>query len=227
MLGGSRALGTADEASDWDIGVYYRGDIDLAPLSRHGDVHAPGTWGRIMNGGAWLSLDGLKVDVLLRDLDVALQWSEQARRGVYEVDALLGYLAGAPTYLLMAEMALSRPLCGRLPAVGDYPPALAETGARRWRFHADFSLTHARMRAERGDVVGAVGQTSKAVMELAHAVACDRRLWVVNEKMLIERTGLVALHRAFTSVPVSARDLTGWVSVVRDALRVTEQDARG
>jgi len=100
-IGGSRAAGTADEASDWDIGVYYRGAVDLAPLAAYGEVHPPGAWGRIMNGGAWLTLDGMKVDVLLRDLEVALHWSAEARRGAYEVDALLGYLAGAPTYSLM------------------------------------------------------------------------------------------------------------------------------
>lgn len=87
-LGGSRATGTADASSDWDIGVYYRGAIDLAPLASYGEVHPPSAWGRIMNGGAWLSLDGIKVDVLLRDLDVALYWTTEARQGVYEIDAL-------------------------------------------------------------------------------------------------------------------------------------------
>lgn len=67
-----------------------------------------------MNGGAWLSLHGTKVDVLLRDLDVVLYWSGQARLGVYELDALLGYLAGAPTYSLMAELALNRTVNGPL-----------------------------------------------------------------------------------------------------------------
>ena len=96
-LAGSRAAGTADATSDWDLGVYYRGGIDLAALARHGQVHPPGSWGRLMNGGAWLALDGLKVDVLLRDLDVVRHWTAQAEQGRYEVDALLGYVAGAPT----------------------------------------------------------------------------------------------------------------------------------
>ena len=30
-IGGSRAAGTAGERSDWDVGVYYRVRIDLAP----------------------------------------------------------------------------------------------------------------------------------------------------------------------------------------------------
>ena len=115
-VGGSRAAGTADAGSDWDLGVYYRGAIDLAILARHGQVHPPGSWGRLMNGGAWLTLDGLKVDVMLRDLDVVRHWTAEAAEGRYDVDALLGYVAGAPTYLLAAELAVSRAVVGTLPA---------------------------------------------------------------------------------------------------------------
>ncbi|MCU0649487.1 MAG: nucleotidyltransferase domain-containing protein, partial [Gemmatimonadaceae bacterium] len=87
VLGGSRALDRAESGSDWDLVLYYRGAIDLGPLATLGEVHAPGTWGRLMNGGAWLTVDGISVDVMLRDLDVALHWSAAAARGRYELDA--------------------------------------------------------------------------------------------------------------------------------------------
>ena len=214
-LGGSRATGTADAASDWDIGLYYRGHPDFSLLARHGELHPPGSWGRIMNGGAWLRLDGLKVDVLLRDLDAAEHWSARARDGHYEVDALLGYVAGVPTYSLMAELALNRVVTGTLPRIAEFPPALARTGATRWRQHAEFSLAHARMRAERGDVVGTVAQGAKAVVEAAHAVVCQRGEWVLNEKHLVERAGLRELHAQFTRVPPSTPGLVEWVDAVR------------
>jgi len=214
-LGGSRATGTADGASDWDIGLYYRGHPDFSLLARHGELHPPGSWGRIMNGGAWLRLDGLKVDVLLRDLDAAEHWSARARDGHYEVDALLGYVAGVPTYSLMAELALNRVVTGTLPRIAEFPPALARTGATRWRQHAEFSLAHARMRAERGDVVGTVAQGAKAVVEAAHAVVCQRGEWVLNEKHLVERAGLRELHAQFTRVPPSTPGLVEWVDAVR------------
>jgi hypothetical protein len=217
-LGGSRAAGTADAASDWDLGLYYRGEIDLTVLARHGQVHPPGSWGRLMNGGAWLTVDGLKVDVLLRDLDVVRHWSAEAEQGRYEVDALLGYVAGAPTYGLMAELAVSRALVGTLPEVSAYPAALAEAGVRRWRVHAEFSLEHARMRAERGDVTGAAAQAAKAVLEAAHARACRERLWVLNEKTLVERAGLAALHERFTRIPAGPAALVEWVGGLRRAL---------
>lgn len=217
-LGGSRATGTADAASDWDVGLYYRGRPDFSPLTRHGELHPPGSWGRIMNGGAWLRVGGLKVDVLLRDLDVAEHWSARAREGRYEVDALLGYVAGVPTYSLMAELALNQVVAGTLPRIGEFPEALALTGAARWREHAAFSLTHARMRAERGDVVGTVAQAAKAVVETAHAVVCQRREWVLNEKNLVDRAGLRELHAQFTRVPPSSPGLVEWVDALRGQL---------
>ena len=73
-------------------------------------------------------------------------------------------MSGVPTYSLTAELAVNRVISGWLPAVGEYPAALSESGARRWTFHADFTLTHARMRAARGDVTGTVGQAAKAVI---------------------------------------------------------------
>jgi hypothetical protein len=66
VLGGSRALDRNDAGSDWDLGVCYRGTIDLAALSARGTVYPPGSWGRVMNGGAWLQCGGEKVDVRQR-----------------------------------------------------------------------------------------------------------------------------------------------------------------
>jgi hypothetical protein len=220
VLGGSRAAGDGDGASDWDLGVYYRGTLDVAVLARRGTVHPPGSWGRIMNGGAWLTVAGRKVDVLLRDVDVVAHWATRARAGEYDVDLLLGYLAGIPTYSLLAECSVALVLRGAAPPAEPYPPPLAEAGATRWRFHRDFNLEQARMRARRGDATGTVGQAARAVMEAAHAVLCERRTWVLNEKRLVERAGLARVQPLFREVPkADAGDaLLDWVAHVEAAL---------
>src|SRR6185436_8384289 len=164
VLGGSQALGAGDAGSDWDLGLYYRGTIDLTALAERGTVHPPGAWGRLMNGGAWLGCGGEKVDVILRDLDVVEHWTRLAEQGEFEVDFLLGYLAGVPTYFLAAELASCRALRGDLPAV-PYPPKLAVAAPPWWRFCRSFGLDYARMHARRGNLVGATGQAAKAVME--------------------------------------------------------------
>jgi hypothetical protein len=217
VLGGSRAAGTAGAASDWDLGLYYRGEIDLGPLEPYGVIHPPGSWGRLMNGGAWLRGGEHKIDVLLRDLDVVDHWSARAERGEFEVDALLGYLAGAPTYLLMAELASCGLLRGELRA-RPFPERLAAVAPERWRFCRSFSLDYARMHARRDDVVGTAGQVAKAALEEAHAVLCERREWVCNEKGLLEKAGLGRLQQQLTSIPRDASDLVRWVDDVARAL---------
>ena len=218
VLGGSQGNRSADAGSDWDLAVYYRGSIDLRALAAFGEVHPPGSWGRIMNGGAWLRSADAEVDVILRDLDVALHWTRQAEAGIFEVDALLGYAAGVPTYLLAAELASGRVLSGELPVVGPVPPRLVEAGPPRWRFARDFSLDYALMHASRGDVVGAVGQAAKAAMEEANAHACEQGRWVLNEKRLLAAAGLDGLASHFARVPRRPAGLTRWVEAVARAL---------
>ncbi len=40
-------------------------------------------------------------------------------------------------------------------------------------------------------MVGTVAQAAKVVLEMAHAVVCQRREWMLNEKSLVERAGLI------------------------------------
>lgn len=199
VLGGSRANGSADSHSDWDLGVFYRGTIDLTVVSARGEVHPPGSWGRLMNGGAWLQIDGERVDVVLRDLDVVEHWAALARRGEYEVDSLLGYVAGFPTYTLVAEVSSSRLLHGRLRIDTEFTDALAVSSTQRWGFQRDFSLDYAKSHAVRGNRVAALGNLARAVVEEAHRRLCERREWSVNEKRLLDRAGLESTNHEFAS----------------------------
>lgn len=217
VLGGSRAQGFARESSDWDLGLYYRGSIDLTPLAKFGDVFPPGSWGPIMNGGAWLRLGEHRVDVLLRDLDVVEHWTAQAEAGEFEVDGLLGYLAGAPSYLLTAELSSCRVLSGELHAV-PFPERLAESGPVAWRFRRSFSLAYARMHAGRGNPAGTIGQAAKAFMEEANARACERRLWICNEKHLIRATDFLETQSKFLAVPADSSRLLDWVNAIAEDL---------
>jgi hypothetical protein len=225
VLGGSHALGSDDAGSDWDLGLYYRGAIDLTALAGHGVVYPPGSWGRVMNGGAWLQCGDEKVDVILRDLDVVEHWTQRAEKGQFEVDPLLGYLAGIPTYILSAELASCQRLRGDFP-VAPFPPKLVDTAPPWWRFCRSFSLDYARMHAKRGNLVGATGQAAKAVMEEAHAIVCERGQWVCNEKRLIETAGLASLHALFAQVPNESASLFQWVELVASHLGVPSDEMK-
>lgn len=221
VLGGSKALGTSDAGSDWDIGLYYRDKIDLTALAARGTVHPPGTWGRLMNGGAWLRCGAERVDVIFRDLNQVEYWTQRAEQGEFEVDHLLGYLAGVPTYLLTAELASCRVLYGHLHAV-PFPAKLATAAPSVWRFCRSFSLEYARMHARRGNCVGAAGQVAKAVMEEAHARLCEQALWICNEKRILQEAGLAPVSRPFGEFPSDQEGLERWIDQIAHELGVPE-----
>jgi len=192
-LGGSRARGEQRPGSDWDLGLYYRGRLDadnLRAMDYPGTVVDPGDWGRLMNGGAWWTVDGVKVDVLYRDLDVVRYWTEQAELGRFEVDDLLGYLAGFPTYAVVGELALGRQLTGAPLQRPSFPDALKRSAPRNWRWRAAFHREYAQQHIARGDHRAAAALLTRADLEQAHARLAERGEWVLNEKGLLTRAGL-------------------------------------
>ena len=119
MLGGSRARGTHRPDSDWDLGVYYRGEPDLAALEALAvevtggpvEVYGPGAWGAWVNGGAWLVLpDGSHVDWILRDVDRVRRVWQECREGRFEIGAQAGHPLGFWSPAYPGEAALGRVL---------------------------------------------------------------------------------------------------------------------
>jgi predicted nucleotidyltransferase len=193
-LGGSRAAGTNRPDSDWDFAVYYRGAFSpdsLRALGWPGRVFEVGGWGGgVFNGGAWLQVDGRKVDVHYRDLDDVEYRLDEARAGRFGIERLLFYLAGVPTYVVVAEIALNQVLYGDLPRPA-YPDALRAAAPPRWWGDAQATLGYGRVAyAARGRLAETAGTVAVAVCQAAHAVLAASGQWVTNEKELLDRAGL-------------------------------------
>ncbi|MFJ9540744.1 nucleotidyltransferase domain-containing protein [Streptomyces sp. NPDC101225] len=191
-LGGSRAQGTHRPGSDWDLAVYYRGPFapaDLRAVGWQGEVSDVGGWGGgVFNGGAWLTVDGRRVDVHYRDLDVV---EHEAAEGRFRVEPLLFHLAGIPSYLVVAELAINRVLRGEAPRPAVYPPKLRVSAADRWRGTAHATLAYAKAdHAPDGRLTEVAGALATAAVQTGHAVLAGRGEWVTNEKRLLERAGL-------------------------------------
>jgi len=229
VLGGSRADGTERPGSDWDLGLYYRAGFDPAAVGRlghPGHVSALGEWGPIVDGGAWLTVAGVAVDVLFRDLDRVGRWVADAREGRFEILSQNGYLAGAPTYLPVGELALCRPLAGEPLPRPDFPDRLAATAPARWEGRAAVSLMFAATHARAGDVVACAGMLAEATLCAAHARLAARRAWVRNEKRLVARAGLDAVGPLLARPGATAVELGATVGVVADALGIAPLAAR-
>jgi hypothetical protein len=196
MLGGSRARGTHRPDSDWDLGLYYRGEPDTAALAALAarftggpvEVAGPGGWGPWVNGGAWLTVDGTPVDWILRDLDRVEDVWEECRAGRYEVGTQPGHPLGFWSPAYPGEVALGRVLAdrdGELTALRErtthYPEPLREAlVAAAWE--AEFSVAGARKSAGAGDTLHVALCLSRALGVLTQCLHAHHRAWCLNEK---------------------------------------------
>jgi predicted nucleotidyltransferase len=220
-LGGSRAQGTARPDSDWDLAVYYRGTFDPADLRAvgwQGEVSEIGGWGGgVFNGGAWLTIDGRRVDVHYRELDVVERELTEAEEGRFRVEPLLFHLAGIPTYLIVAELAVNQVLRGDLPRPAAYPPKLRASAAARWRDTAHLTLAYTETNhAPAAHLTETAGALATAAAQMGHSVLAARGEWVTNEKRLLERAGLREVDRIVESLTASPESAVRAVAEVRE-----------
>lgn len=223
-LGGSRATGQNTPSSDYDFAIYYRGHLDpndVRALGWDGVVSEIGGWGGgIMNGGAWLNIGGRSVDVHYRDLSDVEYHLGEAEAGRFRIERLPFYLAGIPTYVVGAELALGRVLIGTLPRP-EYPLALREAAGRIWHESAQLTLAYAeKAYATMGDPIGVAGALARAIMEEGHARLAGRGEWVLNEKRLATRAGLTHLRPVLAAVGHDAPALSDAIAAVRTALQL-------
>jgi predicted nucleotidyltransferase len=193
-LGGSRAEGIHRPDSDWDFSVYYRGQFDpqaLRDVGWPGEVSEVGGWSSgVFNGGAWLVAEGRKVDIHYRDLAVIYDQIAASREGRFTIEPLMFHLAGIPSYLVLAELAVKQVLRGELPTP-EYPLALRVHACETWWNRADRTFRYALANhAPYGRLAQCVGLLVQAASQSAHAVLAARGQWITNEKQLFTRAGL-------------------------------------
>ncbi|WBO67009.1 nucleotidyltransferase family protein [Streptomyces camelliae] len=222
-LGGSRAQGTHRPDSDWDMAIYYRGPFDpddLRAVGWEGEVSEVGGWGGgVFNGGAWLNVDGRRVDVHYRDLDVVEHELAEAEEGRFRVEPLLFHLAGIPTYLLVAELAVNQVLRGTLPRPAGYPDKLRVSAAERWHGTARVTLGYAKANhAPHGRLTETAGAIATAATQAAHGVLAARGEWVTNEKRLLERAGLRGIDAVVGGLRAEPAALLGAVAQAEEAI---------
>jgi predicted nucleotidyltransferase len=147
-LAGSHARGRAQPESDIDLGLFYS---EAAPFliesirelaAEINDTAAPVVtkfyeWGPFVNGGAWLTIGGQRVDFIYREIEHVQWFIKEAEDGQYQVNYLqqppFGFFSGAH----LGEIAVCIPLFdpeGRIEGlkrrVAEYPEALRRLSSR-------------------------------------------------------------------------------------------------
>ena len=217
VLGGSYARGRARPGSDIYLGLLYS---EAAPFSIQ-DVRelaeavndTPGPvvtgfyeWCLWVNGGAWLTIGGQRVDFIYRSLEHLERVISEAEAGRYELDYAqqppFGFFSG--TYL--GEVAVCIPLYdpeARLDLlkrrVAEYPEALRRAVAQDSLWGAELTLTaFAPKFAGRAGAYGAAACLTRAVHQLVLALfALNRRYLLDDKTALAEVAELERAPRGF------------------------------
>lgn len=213
-LGGSRARGNPTPKSDVDLGIYYNSEHppDLIALnhlaSELDDNHRAnlitpiGEWGKWINGGGWLKVEGVPVDFLYRDLAQVNCVIDDCHAGRITIDYQPGHPHGFVSSIYMGEVAIGLPLhdpTGILAALKaktiPYPIGLKQATINKFAWEISFSLVVAQKAVARSDVAYAAGCCFRSV-------ACmNQVLFALNQAYLLNEKGAVAVTSSFALCP--------------------------
>ena len=222
VLGGSLATGTATDASDVDIGLYYdRERLDYGALNdaarRLDDAHREdlicreGGWGGWVNCGGWLTVQGRPVDVILRDWRRVQDVVQATDRGAFACHYQPGHPHAFVDAAYRGELACCRTLYARdggFEAVKRraevYPPVLRRALVDFFLFEADFSCALAEKYAAGMDAYYLAGHLFRAISALNQVLFALNGTWLLNEKKAVQRAGGLPLAPADYATSVQA-----------------------
>lgn len=132
---------------------------------------------------------------------------------------MLNYLAGIPTYVVVAELALGRVLSGDVPRP-EYPETLKGSASRIWQDRALMTLAYARKAyAERGQAAMTFGAAARALLEAGQARLARDGVWITNEKSLLAQAGWEGTDALFAAAGLGQSDLVDFLDRVEDLIR--------
>lgn len=205
VLGGSHARGRARPESDIDVGVFHSEAMPFAIQSVRrlaaalNDTRDPVVtdfygWGPWVNGGAWLTIGGQRVDLIYRNTEQIERVINDAQSGRYEVDYAQQPPFGFFSATYLGELRVCVPLVDRDEIIVSlkrraalYPEALRRAVVHDYPWAAEFGLAaFARKFAARSDTYGTVACLTRAVNELVLVLFALNRTYPVNDKTALE-----------------------------------------
>ncbi len=202
VLGGSWASNTQRPDSDIDLGLYYSDD---APLDTYHlrkianelndfadpEVTELGGWGTWVNGGAWLTMKGQRVDFLYRDIDFVSSIIDECNRGETRFDYLQQPPYGFYSYFYCAETLIckalydpQRAIAGLKSKISGYSTLLKSNIINNFLWHAEFSLEVAKKSARDGNVYFVAGCLTRIASCVVQVLYAMNETYFISDKRL-------------------------------------------
>ena len=232
VLGGSRARGTATEASDYDVGLYFRhvAPLDTGQLLKvarelvddpdRAVVTSVGEWGPNIVGGGWLAIGGRKVDLLYREVEAVASVIVNCHAGLISMSYQPGHPHGFCSAIWMGEVAICSPLHDPQSMIAKlktdaspYPERLREALLKTFLWEVSFSVENAAISITRGDRTHIAGCAYRALCCMAQVLFALNRRYLINEKAALQEAA---------SFPCTIAHLTDRVNRVWSAIGEAE-----
>jgi predicted nucleotidyltransferase len=202
VLGGSWASDTQRPDSDIDLGLFYSesSPLDVTHIKKIAlalnDIANPvvtdlGGWGRWVNGGAWLTIQGQRVDFLYKNIDFISTIIDDCKRGVIQWDYFQQPPYGFYSYMYCAEIQMSKILFDPVGAVQKlqskvthYPQALKNKIINAFVWDAEFTLQVAKKSAKRGEVYFVAGCLTRIASNLVQVLYALNETYFISDKRL-------------------------------------------
>lgn len=213
VLGGSHATGHANADSDIDFGVYYGAvnHLDLVALNqvaqslddqhRPNLVTPPGGWGPWVNAGGWLTVDGQRVDLILRDTVRVAQVIQECRAGHVQAHYQPGHPHAYINVMYMGELAECRLLWDATNLVRVlkshaeyYPDELQRAIVEVFGFEAQFSCDLATKAILQNDGYYITAHIIRSISALNQVIFALNRQYCLNEKKAVMRVQACVVH---------------------------------
>lgn len=214
VLGGSYARGDQRPDSDLDLGLYYAEDqpLDIAQVRELANalndtpdptVAEPGGWGPWVNGGAWLTIGGQRVDFLYRNLTFVATIIDECNVGRIRSDYWQQPAYGFHSFMYCSETAINLPLydpeqlLAQLKArVASYSPRLKQAICDDFLWRARFTLDNIRKPAARGEIYMTAGGLARTIHCLVQVLYALNERYYLSEKQLASEVATFALQPA-------------------------------
>ena len=211
VLGGSRGTGTEGPGSDIDIGLYYDDPLDLDALQlaaqslddehRPNLVAGPGGWGNWVNGGGWLIVDGIHLDLILRETRRVRQAVSECESGILSNHYQPGHPHAFTNVMYRGELATCKLLWSANHELTDlkqqaesYPSALKAALINFFGFEAGFSLDLAKNYLHKDDPYYVTAHLVRSVSALNQVLFALNEKYCLNEKKAVRNIQSFPLH---------------------------------
>jgi len=201
-------------------------------------------WGPWVNGGAWLTIGGQRVDFLYRSIEQIERVIADAEAGRHELDYAQQPPFGFFSATYLGEVDVCIPLFeseDRLAPlkeqVAHYPEALRQAIVQEYLWAAEFGLgAFARTYAARADAYGTAASMTFAVNQLAMVLFALNRTYLINPKTALAEISEFEraprefgprVQRTLDHIGSSAAELATAVDKIAQLLHDTIELAKG